>query len=77
MTFFRSGLRQLLRLLARYPRVKRAIVDVVYRLPSVDRHLRDMAHKVTHPEARLDVDPARMPSGSQRSLDRIRKRMKK
>jgi hypothetical protein len=72
MKFARKPLQVVLRLLARYPRLKRRIVDLVYLLPAVDTRLRDLAHRAVHPEARLDVDASRMSQGSQRCRSRIR-----
>jgi hypothetical protein len=72
MKYTRKPLQAILRLLSRYPRLKRHIVDLVYLLPAMDTRLRDLAHRAVHPEARLDVDPARMSEGSQRCFSRIR-----
>jgi len=71
----RATLRRLLAGIARYPRIKRVLVDLVYRLPWFDGRLRDLAHRVTHPEALLDVDPGRLPEGSRQCLARIKARM--
>jgi hypothetical protein len=72
------GPRRLLQLvvggLARHPRLKRAIVDLAYRIPWVDTRLRNLVYRVEHPEAQLDVDPKHLPDGSRRSLQRIRAR---
>lgn len=72
-TFFRRALRTLLRFLARYPTLKRLIVDVIYRFPSLDGKLRTAAHRIIHPEAVLDVDVRRMPESSRRAYNRMRR----
>jgi hypothetical protein len=71
--FFRRALRTLLRSLARYPALKRLIVDVIYRFPSLDGKLRTAAHRIIHPEAVLDVDARRMPESSRRVYNRMRR----
>jgi hypothetical protein len=69
----RQGLRALLRLLARYPTLKRALVNVIYRFPALDGKLRTVAHQVIHPDAVLDVDANRMPESSRRVYERLRR----
>jgi hypothetical protein len=71
----RKALRYLLGSVSRHPRLKRALVDLAYRLPWFDTRLRNLVYRVEHPEAMLDVDPAHLPEGSRRSLARIRARM--
>lgn len=71
----RSLLRALLAVFSRHPRLKRRLVDLVYRMPWIDARLRTLAHRAVHPEAVLDLDVTRMPEGSRRSLARIRARM--
>jgi hypothetical protein len=68
----RRNLRVLLHLLARFPGIKRTLVDLVYRFPSLDGKLRTAAHKVIHPEAVLDVDATRLPEASRRAYQRMR-----
>lgn len=75
MTLPRKVLRYLLGSVSKHPRVKRAIVDLAYRLPWVDTRLRNLMYRVEHPEAVLDVDPNQLPDGSRRSLARMRSRM--
>lgn len=75
MTLPRRVLRSLLAGISRHPRLKRAIVDLAYRLPWVDTRLRNLMYRVEHPEAVLDVDPAQLPEGSRRSLARMKARM--
>lgn len=67
-------LRRILGSVSRRPKLKRAIVDLAYRLPWVDTRLRDLVYRVEHPDAVLDVDPARLPEGSRQTLARIRAR---
>ncbi|WP_291776712.1 hypothetical protein [Luteibacter sp.] len=52
--------------------MKRWLVDTVYRIPALDAALRTAAHRVSHPEARLDVDASQMSESSRRSFDRMR-----
>jgi hypothetical protein len=73
----RTVLRMILNAVARHPRLKRYLVDAIYRVPWFDMRLRDLAHRVVHPEAVLDVDEDRMPEGSRRSLQRIRARIQR
>lgn len=73
--FLRSPIRLLLRSLARYPRMKRSLVDLVYKIPALDSLLRTAANRLTHPEARLDVDASQLPEGSRRSFERMRSGM--
>ncbi|MFC4525309.1 hypothetical protein ISN76_03575 [Dyella halodurans] len=73
-SLFRPWLKKLLGLLARYPALKRFVVNVVYRFPALDAGLRTVAHRTIHPEAALDVDATRMPETSRRAFDRIRAR---
>jgi hypothetical protein len=70
----RTLLRYLLGGVARRPRLKRAMVDLAYRIPWLDTRLRDMIYRVEHPEAALDVDPAQLADGSKRCLARMRSR---
>ncbi|APG04451.1 hypothetical protein BJI69_11435 [Luteibacter rhizovicinus DSM 16549] len=70
--FFRPALRSLLRFLGRYPALKRFLVNVIYRFPTLDGKLRTVAHRVIHPEAVLDVDARRLPESSRRAYDRMR-----
>jgi hypothetical protein len=69
---FRLVLKHLLAILARYPALKRFIVDLIYRFPALDAGLRTAAHRAVHPEAILDVDAAHMPDGSRRAFRRMR-----
>jgi hypothetical protein len=71
--FLRRKLRESLHLLGRYPALKRVIVSLIYRFPSLDAKLRTVAHKVVHPEAVLDVDLTHLPEASRRSYDRMRR----
>jgi hypothetical protein len=68
----RRGLRLILHFLGRHPTLKRAIVDIVYRFPTLDGKLRTAAHRAIHPEAVLDVDATRMPDVSRRAYERMR-----
>lgn len=70
----RRLLRYLLGSVARHPRLKRALVDLAYRIPWMDTRLRNLAYRVEHPEAMLDVDPTQLAGGSQRCLARMRAR---
>jgi hypothetical protein len=72
-SYFRRALRDLLHVLGRYPGLKRVIVNMVYRFPSLDATLRTVAHKVIHPEAVLDVDATHMPEASRRAYERMRR----
>jgi len=62
----------LLEAVSRYPRIKRWLTGVVYRIPALDAGLRTAARRAAHPEARLDVDAAQLPEGSRRSFERMR-----
>lgn len=75
MTLFRATLRRLFGVVAKHPRLKRAIVDAAYRVPWLDTRLRHLMHRTEHPEAVLDVDPDRLPEGSRHALARMRSRM--
>ena len=70
-----SGLlRSLLGFVEKRPRLKRLLVDLVYRIPALDAALRGASRKAIHPEARLDIDASRLPDGSRASFERIRAR---
>lgn len=64
----------LLQAVSRYPRIKRWLTGVVYRIPALDAGLRTAARRAAHPEARLDVDAGRLPEESRRSFERMRAR---
>ncbi|WNL45530.1 hypothetical protein RKE25_19275 [Dyella sp. BiH032] len=64
----------LLEAVSRYPRLKRWLTGVVYRIPALDAGLRTAARRAAYPEARLDVDPTQLPEGSRRSFERMRTR---
>jgi hypothetical protein len=66
------SLRAALRQLARYPALKRLLVNTVYRFPTLDGKLRTAAHRVIHPEAVLDVDASCLPEASRRAYERMR-----
>lgn len=72
----RMLLRHMMAVMARHPRLKRGLVDLVYRLPWVDMRLRQLASRSAHDSAVLDLDIKRMPEGSRRSLERIKARMR-
>lgn len=65
----------LLRFISRHPRLKRLLVDAIYRLPALDALLRSATRRTTHLQARIDVDAQHLPEGSRRSFNRIRARM--
>lgn len=75
MRLTRTLLRHLMAVMSRHPRLKRALVDLVYRLPWADLRLRQLASRSTHASALLDLDIERMPEDSRRSLERIQARM--
>jgi hypothetical protein len=68
----RGTLRRLLHFLGKYPSLKRAIVNVIYRFPALDSTLRNVAHRVVHPDAVLDVDLTCLPHESRRTYERMR-----
>ncbi|MGN6094248.1 MAG: hypothetical protein ACTHOL_18005 [Luteibacter jiangsuensis] len=72
----RMLLRRMMAIVARHPRLKRGLVDLVYRLPWVDMRLRQLAARSAHDRALLDLDIKRMPEGSRRSLERMKARMR-
>ncbi|WP_448096594.1 hypothetical protein [Luteibacter yeojuensis] len=75
MRLIRMLLRRLMAAISRHPRLKRGLVDLVYRLPWVDMRLRQLASRSIHTSAFLDLDIERMPEDSRRSLERIQARM--
>lgn len=70
----RFPLRALLGFLGNRPRLKRFLVDIVYRAPALDAILRSASQKAIHPEARLDIDARLLPDDSRASFDRIKAR---
>jgi hypothetical protein len=68
----RHSFRHILHVLGRYPTLKRLIVALIYRFPTLDATLRTAAHRVAHPEAVLDVDAKCLPEESRRAYERMR-----
>lgn len=70
----KKALAALVRLLSRYPKVKRLLVSAAYRLPVIDAQLRGALERGQHADASLDVDAKQMPESAKLAYKRMRAR---